>query len=665
MYENLLKNSLSIVEGLTTPIPEKGRIAGLGVCTPGNGRLISAGDNVHFPMGTAYLTLGVRGVARKAEKSAKEKSGEEKELLEGVSRVYDAIGDYFERFSFVLLKENEPRLKKIGENLKHLSQDPPETFEQALQLFALVWVIRNLNRAGGTLGRLDVQLNPFYEKDLERGELNEEDAIQILSDFWKLIDEKQSGDTLNNVMVGGKNPDGTVAGGRLSALIIKSKRLTVGSEPHINVRVHEGMRADVRAEMISLQALGHGQGTMYNDEVIIPGMLRSGIPEEIAYAYANDGCTEVVLEGNAGIDFYHIDAVATFELAFNNGSWAKRNYREKVKYWKDDQVAKYYTPDAIAGFESGRIEDCETFDEFYSFFLKQYKFQLMHKCQKLLRLHEDRLAGGETSLLLNGSFDNILDSGKDVFRGGFPCNWYMMFSGSIPTVADCLVSIKKLIFEKKSYTVSQVKEAIYRNFEGFEDMRQEMLSQPKFGNDLDEVDLIASDIAEKFCLWLEEFSKKSQFPIYPALLGWRFLEEAYGIAATPDGRKYGDPIAEHFCATPGKAVKGPTAHIASIAKAKKALEKAIGVGAVHITLPANLGKDEQEKKMLLSAIGQAALKGGLNQLNIALYDVELLRRAQKDPENHRDVIVRVWGYSARFVDLCREMQEHVIGRVAK
>ncbi len=665
MYENLLKTSLGIIEGLSTPIPAKGKIAGLGICAPGNGRLISTGDNVHFPLGTSYLTLGVRGVARKAAENAKGKSGDEKELLEGVSKVYNALGDFFARFSQVLLKEKEPRLQKIGENIRVLSECAPQSFEQALQLFALIWVIRNLNRAGGTLGRLDVQLYPFFEKDLEKGVLTEEEVIELLSDFWTLIDDNQSGDTLNNVMVGGKNADGTVAGGRLSYLIIKSKRLTPGSEPHINVRVHEGMREDVREEMLSLQALGHGQATMYNDEVIIPEMLRVGIPEEIAYAYANDGCTEVVLEGNAGIDFFHIDAVATFELAFNNGSWAKRNYREKVKYWKDNQVAKFYTPDAIAGFESGRIEDCKNFDEFYQSFLKQYRFQLMHKCQKLLRLHEDRMAGGESSLLLNGSFDYILKSGKDVSRGGFPWQWYMMFSGSIPTVADCLIAIKKLVFEKKAVTVTQVKEAIYHNFEGFEEMRREMLSQPKFGNDLDEVDLIAADIAEKYCLWLEEFGKETGFTIYPALLGWRFLEEAYGIAATPDGRRYGDPIAEHFCATPGKAVKGPTAHIASIAKAKKALEKAIGVGAVHITLPANIGKDEKEKKAILSAIGEAAFKEGLNQMNIALYDVDLLRRAQKDPENHRDVIVRVWGYSARFVDLCHEMQEHVIGRIVK
>ncbi len=665
MYENLLKMSISIIEGLSTPIPEKGRIAGLGISTPGNGRLISTGDNVHFPLGTAYLTLGVRGVAKKATENAKEKTGDEKDLLEGISAVYHALGDYFARYSAVLLNEEDPRLKRIGENIRVLSESAPQNFEQAVQLFALIWMIRNLNRAGGTLGRLDVQLYPFYKKDMEKGILTEEETVQILSDFWVLIDENQSGDTLNNVMVGGKNPDGTVAGGRLSALIIKAKRLTVGSEPHINVRVHEGMREDVRDEMLSLQALGHGQATMYNDEVIIPEMLRVGIPEEIAFSYANDGCTEVVLEGNAGIDFFHIDAVATFELAFNNGSWAKRCYREKVKYWKDNQVAKFYTPDAIAGFESGRIEDCKDFDEFYRCFLKQYKFQLMHKCQKLLRLHEDRMIGGEASLLLNGSFDYILSSGKDVFRGGFPWQWYMMFSGSIPTVADCLVAVKKLIFEKKAYTISQVKEAIYHNFEGFEEMRAEMLSQPKFGNDLDEVDLIAADIAKKYCLWLEKFGKETGFTIYPALLGWRFLEEAYGTSATPDGRKYGDPIAEHYCATPGKAVKGPTAHIASIAKAKEALGKAIGVGAVHITLPASLGKDEKEKKMLLSAIGQAAFKEGLNQMNIALYDVDLLRRAQKDPENHRDVIVRVWGYSARFVDLCREMQEHVIGRIVE
>ncbi|MBR5296200.1 MAG: hypothetical protein IKU24_06380, partial [Clostridia bacterium] len=433
--------------------------------------------------------------------------------------------------------------------------------------------------------------------------------------------------------------------------------------PHINVRYHEGMKEEVREEMLRLQLLGHGQGPMYNDDVIIPRMLQVGIPEEIAYAYSNDGCTEVVLEGNAGIDFFHVDAVATFELAFNNGLWANRTYREKVKYWKNDQVAKFYTPDAVPGFASGRIEDCENYEEFYKMFLLQYKFQLRYQSEKLFRKYQDRMAGGVSSLLMNGTFDFVLESGKDVIRDGFPQQWYMMFSGSIPTVADCLVAIKKLVFEEKIYTVAQIKEAIRVNFDGYEEMRQKMISQPKFGNDLDEVDLIASDIASYFCTCLEEYGKESGFVIHPALLGWRFLEEAYGIAATPDGRKYGDPIAEHYCATPGKAVKGPTAHILSIAKAKDALSKSIGVGAVHISLPFHIGKDENEKMAILDSLEKTAFLGGLNQMNVAFYDVDLLRKAQKDPENHKDVIVRVWGYSARFVDLCREMQDHVISRV--
>ncbi len=666
MYSHIVSNTLQILSALPVPVPERGTLAGFAGEYLLPDQAMFTGDNYHYPMGTAYLKLGLLGVAEKAETSAAVTEDlRNRSLLLGIGQVYRAVAAWAGRYAdAVEAAAGEcPRLQRIGANLRALSHGAPVHFDEALQLTYLMWKLRCLSKPGADIGRLDVHLRSWYEADIASGYTTEEQVLEGLCDFWDLLNRNDSGDTLINVMVGGKNPDGSDAGSRLSVLMLEATKRCKQSEPHINVRVHPNLHPDIYRAMLEVQLMGQGQATVYNDEVIIPGLIRFGVPEELAYCYTNDGCTEVMLDGYSGIDFAHVDAVATFELAFNNGEWAERTYRKPVSYFHKDGVVDFYTPDCAAGFSSGRVEDCGSFEEFYQQFLSQYRFQVRSQCATLKRMEDDRKIGGIASVLLNGTYEYILDSGLDILRGGFPFAAYMMFAGSIPTVADCLMAVKELVFDKKLYTVAQIKEAIRVNFEGYEPMRRQMAACPKFGNDIESVDTLAADIADKFVSWLEEYRADTGFAIMPALLGWRFLEEAHGIAATPDGRRYADPIAEHYCATPGKAVNGPTAVIQSIARAKEAIAKAIGVCAVHVTLPRNLGNCDEESLMILDGLVSAAISGGLNQMNIAIYDADLLRRAQQDPENHKDVIVRVWGYSARFVDLCKEMQEHVISRV--
>lgn len=666
MYKIITENTLKVLAALPVTVPAEGSLAGFAGEYMVPDQPMFMGDNYHYPMGTAYLKFGVVGVSRRAAASAKNVTDERnRELLEGIAQVYEAIAAWIARYADAVDAAGEDtRLKRMGENLHRLAKGAPAHFHEALQLTYLMWKIRCLNKPGADIGRLDVHLRSFFEADIASGYTTEDEVLEQLVDFWNLLNKNDSGDTLINVMVGGRNPDGSDAGSRLSVLMLEATKRCRKSEPHINVRVHPGLRPDIYQAMLEVQLMGQGQATVYNDEVIIPSLINFGIPEELAFCYTNDGCTEIMLDGYSGIDFAHVDAVATFELAFNNGDWAERTYRKPVSYFHKDGAVNFYTPDCAPGFASGKPEKCRTFAEFYEMFLKQYAFQVRRNCAVLKRIEDDRQIGAYTSVFLNGTYDYILKSGQDILRGGFPFAAYMMFAGSIPTVADCLMAVKELVFDRKLYTVEQIKEAIRVNFEGYEIMRRQMAACPKFGNDIDEVDELAADIANHFCGWLEDYRKETGFAIMPALLGWRFLEEAHGIAATPDGRRYADPIAEHYCATPGKAACGPTALVNSIAKAKEAISKAVGVCAVHVTLPRNLGNSDEESLIVLDGLVSAAISGGLNQMNIAIYDEALLRKAQQDPENHQDVIVRVWGYSARFVDLCKEMQDHVISRVA-
>jgi len=666
MYESIVSSTLEVLGKLPTPIPKTKKLAGITREYEAPVGDMCKEDNLHFTMGTTYLKLGIGGVAKKAaENAAKAIEPKQKELLAGIAAVYTGISAYFSRYAQAVKEAagEEKRLVHIAGMLELLAVSAPVHFDEALQLIYLMWKLRATRAFGGDIGRLDVRLQPYFEKDIADGYVTEEEVLELLKDFWELLNENNSGDTLVNVMLAGSNPDGSDAGSRLTVLMLETTKRCRATEPHVAIRLHKNIHPDIYRAVREVQLMGIGQGTVYNDEVVIPSLIKFGVPKEMACCYTNDGCCEVMLDGYSGIEFAHIDAVGTFELAFHNGNWAGAMYRRPNKYFHKDNIPAMSTPDAVPGFESGRPEDCETFEEFYQQFLKQYRFQVRNKASVLKRIYENRLLQGASSVLVNGTFDSVLESGKDMLAGGLAFEDYMLFSGSIPTAADCLAAVKKLVFEKKLYTVAQVKEAILANYEGYEVMRRQLAAAPKFGNDIDEVDLIAADIANHFCDWLEEYRSETGFAILPALYGWLFVTEAHAVAATPDGRKYADPIAEHFCATPGKAVCGPTAQIASAGKAKEAIAKAAGIAVFHLTLPGNLGNNDEEALEVLDSLDQMMIDSGLSNMTIGIYDRELLRRAQADPEHHKDVIVRVWGYSARFVDLSEEMQEHVISRI--
>ena len=672
MYELILEETLKCYAELPVIIPQKGRIAGFAKeYVPASAAPFKL-DNYHYPTGTTFLRLGVSGIASLARKNASKMNDEKgRELLLGIAEVYDAVANYFKQYvaeaerqlSLAETDGERARLTAIRDNMKTLSASPPQSFAQGLQLYYLIWKLRAMRSIGADLGRLDMHLFPLFDSDLKNERLTESEALELLCDFYERLNENNSGDTLTNVSVGGMNPDGSDASNRLSVLMLNATVRVRKTEPHINVRIHKNTRRDLMDAMLEVQYLGHGQGSTYYDETVIPALLKAGYPAEAVYAYTNDGCTEITFDGYSGIEFRHVDSVATLEAAVNNGEYIPRPYFRPIHYYHKDDPEKLYKPDVYYGFESGRVEDCKTYEEFYQCFLKQFEYQVNCQCNKLMEQAQKRRDKGATSLLLSGTYDFVLENGVDLSCGGFPVEYYQMFSGSLTTVADCLCALKRAVYDEKRYTVEELKEATANNFEGNEPMRQILLKYPKFGNDIDEVDLIAADLADKFCDYLDAYSKNHGVRIVPDLLGHRYLEEAHGIAATFDGRKYGDPIAEHYCATPGRAVNGPTALINSIGKAN--LARACGVAAIHVSLPRRLADTKEQSLEILRTLVETAGDKGFNMINISIYDVNVLKEAQKHPEQYEDVIIRVWGFSARFIDLCREMQDHVICRVER
>ena len=652
-------------------MPDKGIIAGpiqpdykrLGDKLPRD-QIKFGWDNLHFAMNVEMLLrLGFVGVEKIARENANRLDDEESNYLTAIARCYKAMIDFMKVHADMAQEiadksggaEHE-RLSIISRNCRSLSLDAPQTFAQAVQLFWFAWNIRG----HGTIGRLDQHLYPFYRRDLDAGIIDRQKAYEILVELWEGFNRTGGGDTLMNLMIGGRDHKRSDQANEISYLMMDASIKVRKSEPHISARIHAETTESFFDKLAELQLLGHGQGAIYNDEALIPSLVSVGVPLESACRYANDGCTEVTIDGESGISFFTVESLKSLELTLFNGEENILPGEAMGKYINRDHQARKLGTSLELGYKTGNFADMTSFDQVYNAYINQYMYQLDRVLDRLCAHINNEQQKGVSSPFLAGTFPQCLETGLDPFRGGFTIPCYMVFSCSIPTVADGLSAIKKVVFDDRFCTPSEMLEALRANFEGYEQLRQHCLAAPKFGNDDDYVDQIASDIARRFCARVKQHPSPTGKPIWPALYNFLFNDTAKIVGATPDGRRWRDPVSEHYSPTPGRAKNGATAVIKSAAKGP--LAEACGSSIFHVSLDRGTAPADDNGKALLKWLVKTALDLGVAVMDIAIYDVDTLKKARLHPEEYRDLIVRVWGFSARFVDLCDEMQDHIIQR---
>ena len=661
-YESLLSTSeINISDWGTLVAPPKFKAK----------KIVRGRDNNHFAMHPHYLEVGYKGIAEEATRNAEKLGkGENRTVLESVARVYMASAAYVGRYATAARKQLESaesdeeklRLSIIAKTCENLSNSAPSSFFEACQLFLFSWRIRSHEKMA-TIGRLDQYLYPFYKKDIENGTLTDAEALDILVEVWRRIAEYGSGDTLTNIMLGGVDRDGNDATNELSCLMLEASLITKSTEPQMNCRIHKETPKRFFDLMIKLKLLGHGQATMISDDAIIPHLVKAGFPLESARNYANDGCNEIIIDCESTIDFTQIESMKSLELTIFEG---KENVEEPIavgQYWTRHAKARPFTTGAFLGYAPCKLSEMDTYDKFYEAYLDQYKFQLYSKLDdytyKITRNNETQVP----SPFLLGSFPCVLEKGEDIHSSPDMHNIHSVFLGSLTTVADCLAALKKVVFEDKYCTLETLRDALAANFEGYAELRAKLKAVPKYGNDDDYVDSVAVKLTNDVYDLLDEYNDSSDYYFIPCIYNYLFVDHARILGASPDGRCFGDAIAPHASPTPGCAVNGPTAVIKSTSK----IDTARGCGASPLYLSLSretlVGNDGGE--LILSALMRSCLELGIQYVNVAIHDTEALLDAQKNPELHEDLIVRVWGYSARFVDLCTDMQNHVIQRTIK
>jgi len=625
-------------------------------------------DNQHFPMDVGNLmALGFAGIAARARANAARLGGERAAYLQAIAVCHASAAGFAGRHAEAaerLASEAEgperDRLTRIATSCGALSTGPPRTFVQAVQLFWFAYVMRS-GRGSSTIGRLDQHLGAFYAADLQAGRLTRAAALAVLCQLWEALNRVGSGDTLMNLMLGGQDADGNDATNDVSYLMLEADGLVGKTEPHINVRIHAGTAESFKDKLVELQLAGGGKGTAFNDEALIPALTAHGVEADLARLYCNDGCDEVLFDSRSTIDFTIVEAVKSLELALFNG----RENPPPVDVPRANYVVANPNPPEVRtelerGFASGDMTAMTCFEDVLEAFLAQYLHQVDVKCGAFGDSIRRRKLRDVTSPFLAGTFRSSLDTGDDLLRGGVRRRVYTIFSGSLPTAADGLAAIGKVVFDEKACTMRQLLEALQADWVGNEALRRRCLAAPKFGNDDDYVDRIAARIAERFCRFVLDYDGRLDFPIYPALFSHMFNMWSRVAAATPDGRRWGDPICAHWSAAPGKATHGPTACIRSLAKAPFSL--AAGTAATQFALRRDAVPRNDTGRRRMRALLDTALEMGISVINASVLDIEALKDAKRRPELHADLMVRVWGFSAKFVTLDGRMQDHIIAR---
>jgi len=621
----------------------------------------TSADNWHYPLGTGQLlSMGLAGIAETAATNAAKFDGRQAAYLRAIAYCYGEARAYVADWASVADKAGRADL---AATCRALVDGPPQTLAQAAQLLWLALPIRN-TVLSSTLGRLDQHLCPFLTTDLAAGTITRQAAQELIDELVLKINDIWTGEGLMTMAVAGRDADGTDRTNPLSEMFVDAAIRLHQVNPQVCVRLHANTPEAFRQKVAQLQLAPANQCTILNDEAIIPILTNAGLPEDLAANYCCDGCNEIVFDGESTIHFHSVEAVKSLELTLFNGQDCPTLDGGPVisgNLFAGD--GEHETAGGTTrGHASGDITQMTSFQQVFEAFMDQYLFQVTKVIEQLHEQHDDGQTNKAIPPFLAGTFPESLATGIDPVDGGVRRQVIMLFSCSIATAADGLAAIKRVVFDDRAATLAELLDALRADWIGHDALRKRCLAAPKFGNDDPYVDDLVVEIADRFADSVTSYPTPFRDGLWPALFCFRFNVFAMIAGATPDGRKRGEPIAEHLSPVPGRASSGPTAVIHSQARAP--LHKMVGTAVTHISLSRSaLGSGDQAIATIRS-LTQAALDLGLMVINLPVYDVEQMKRAQEHPEQYADLIVRVWGFSERFVNLDKRLQDHIIARAA-
>lgn len=587
--------------------------------------------------------------------------------------VIEAVKTYADRFSLLAqeMAENaqshrKDELLEISNICSKVPYEPASSFKEAIQSVWFIQLILQIESNGHSLsyGRFDQYMYPYLKADLEKGVITDEEAVELLTNLWVktlTINKVRSqahtfssagSPMYQNVTIGGQTPDKKDAVNKLSFLVLKSVAQTRLPQPNLTVRYYNGLNKEFLDECIEVMKLGTGMPAFNNDEIIIPSFIDLGVKEEDAYNYSAIGCVETAVPGKWG---------------YRCTGMSYQNFPRILLAVMNDGVDVTSGKRFVEGY--GYFRDMKSFEELQDAWDKSIReiTRLSVIVENAVDLASER---DVPDILCSTLTQDCIGRGKTIKEGGAVYDFISGLQIGIANMADSLAAIKKLVFEEKKITPQQLWDALQDDFMSEENQKiQSMLinEAPKYGNDDDYVDQL---VVEAYDSYINEIKK------YPSTRyqrgpvgGIRYagtssisanVGQGYGTMATPDGRKAHTPLAEGCSPAHAMDKNGPTAVFKTVSKLPTH-EITGGVLLNQKVTPQMLATEENKEKL------EMIIKTFFNRLHgyHVQYNVvsrETLIDAQKNPEKHRDLIVRVAGYSAFFNVLSKATQDDIIER---
>jgi pyruvate formate-lyase/glycerol dehydratase family glycyl radical enzyme len=555
-------------------------------------------------------------------------------------------------------EEDEKRkaeLLSIADVCERVPQHPARTFHEALQSFWFVQLLPQIYDNGVSIspGRFDQYMHPYYARDIAEGRLTREQAQELLEACWVKFTEPikvyravdaafHAGYPMGqNLCVSGVSPEGLDATNDLSYRCLEAHSHMLLMQPNFSARMHANSPHEYLMAVAEAIKLGNGMPQITNDDVFITALTNIGVPIAEAREYVPVGCVENAPPNAWGrCNGGYTNLTKIVELALNDG----------VCRVTGKQVAP-------------KTGDPRTFTSFDQV-LDAYKKQMAHSIKTLATwdniidmIHAELMPTPFTSIVVG----DCIERGLDVTAGGARHNWTGPLGVGIANAGDSLYTIRKLVFDDRTVTMSDLIDALDDDFEGNEALRQYLVNKvPKYGNDIREVDLFAKLATDVYFDELGNYETYRGGPFVASLLPVASYV-AFGMTtgATPDGRHAKERLADGISPTAGVDLEGPTAVFKSVCTIDHR-RCPNGVIFNQKINPGVLQSEEGMRKFADLIRSYCTLGGGHIQFNIVSADV--LKDAQKNPEKHRGLVVRVAGYSAFFNEIHRDVQNSIIAR---
>ena len=553
-------------------------------------------------------------------------------------------------------EQRKKDLLLIAENCDVVPEHAPKTFHQAIQMywFVHVGITTELNTWDAfSPGRLDQHLNPFYERDVEEGRLTREGAQELLECMWVKFNNqpappkvgitlKESGTYADfvNLNTGGIRPDGQDGVNEVSYIILDVMDEMKLVQPSSNVQISRKTPQKFLKRACEISRKGWGQPAFYNTEAIIQELLNAGKTIEDARLGGTSGCVET---GCFGKEAYvltgYMNLPKILELTLNNGF--------------DKYTGKQ------VGIETGDPRDFKTYEELFEAYKKQLHYMVDVKVRGNAII-EKICAEHMPCPLMSSIVDDCIAKGKDYQRGGARYNTRYIQGVGIGTITDSLAAIKYNVYDNEKFSMDTLLKAMEANFEGYEaELNMVKNKTPKYGNDDDYADDIMKEV---FNLYHGEVTGRPtvnggeyRVDMLPTTCHVYFGEV---MGASPNGRLAEKPVSEGISPEKGGDTNGPTAVIKSCAK----MDHLITGGTLlnQRFAPSVVQGEEGLDNMANLIRAYFNMDGHHIQFNV--FDKNVLLAAQKNPDEYKDLIVRVAGYSDHFNNLSRALQDEIIGR---